>query len=60
MNPRFIRARFDSVCHETNLPIKKGEMCIYYPSNKKVYHVESDQAYQFRMWNADNSNGYSY
>lgn len=60
MNPRIIRARFDSVCYETNLPIKKGEMCIYYPSNKKVYHLESDQAYQFRMWKSDERNGFAY
>lgn len=59
-NPKIIRAKFNSRCAETSLPIKKGEMCLYYPSDKKVYHLESDQAYQYRLWRQDESLGYVY
>lgn len=59
-DPREITARFDSKCAETGKVIKKGETCIYYPEGRKVYHVDSDQAYQYRQWRMDISMGYDY
>lgn len=52
-DPREITARFDSVCAETGKAIKKGDTCVYYPKGKKVYHVDSKQAEQFRSWSFD-------
>ena len=52
-DPREIVARFNSKCAETGREIKKGETCIYYPKGKKVYHVDSKQAEEFRSWSFD-------
>lgn len=38
-DPREITARFDSVCAESGLPIKKGEQIIYYPNGKRVFKI---------------------
>ncbi len=43
-DPRTIRARFNSKCAETGKPINKGDECVYYPSSKQVFHMESTQA----------------
>lgn len=59
-NPFELKAKFDSKCAETGKLIKRGEYCVYYPSSKKVYHVDSKQAYEYRMMKADESNGYNY
>lgn len=59
-NPFELKARFDSKCSETGKLIKKGEYCIYYPANKKVYHSDSKTAYDFRCMKADEAMGYSY
>lgn len=47
-NPRFITARYDSVCAETGKQIKAGETCLYYPRDKKAYHVDSKTADDWR------------
>jgi hypothetical protein len=52
-DPREIIARFNSTCAETGRVIKKGDTCVYYPKAKKVYHVESKQAEQYRSWRFD-------
>ncbi len=52
-DPREITARFNSTCAETGKQIKKGDTCIYYPKDRKVYHVDSDQAQAFREWMFD-------
>ena len=49
-DPRIINARFQSTCAETGTIIKKGEMCIYYPIEKKVFCMNSKQAYEFRCF----------
>ena len=59
-DPREITARFDSVCAETGEPIKKGESCIYYPTSKQVFSMDSKQAQEFREWKFDLSMGYDY
>ena len=59
-NPTEIKARFTSKCAETGKTINKGDNCIYYPSTKKVYHVDSNQALSFREMKADESMGYVY
>lgn len=52
-DPREIEARFESTCAESGRPIKRGERCIYYPSSRKVYGLESRQADEFRAWQFD-------
>jgi hypothetical protein len=38
--PRFIKAKFQSVCNETKQTINIGEECLYW--SKKVYHMDSE------------------
>ena len=57
--PKEIKAKFDSKCVETGKEIKKGDSCIYCPTNKKVYHHESDYAYQLRNLAMDDTLGYN-
>ncbi len=52
-SPREIVAKFASVCAETGQPIKAAETCIYYPLSRKVYHVTSKQAAEFRSVSFD-------
>ncbi len=52
-DPRQIKAKFNCKCKETNKEIKKGEPCIYYPSEKAVYHIDSKQAEEYRNWKMD-------
>lgn len=59
-NPYELRAKFDSICPETGKQIKRGDICVYYPSVRKAYHSDSQQAYEFRKMKADESMGYSY
>lgn len=59
-DPRVLTAKFDSLCAETRKKINKGDECVYYPSRKEVYHIDSNQAYEFRNWKQDQDNGYNY
>ncbi|MCP4651110.1 MAG: hypothetical protein GY853_13675 [PVC group bacterium] len=52
-DPREIRARFNSVCAETGRAINKGDNCIYYPKGKKVFHIDSKQAEEYRGYMFD-------
>jgi hypothetical protein len=52
-DPRQITAKFNCKCAETGKLIRKDEPCVYYPTAKKVYHPDSKQAYEFRMWQMD-------
>jgi hypothetical protein len=51
--PYELRAKYDGKCAETGKPIKRGEYCIYYPISKKVFHVDSKQATEFRNMKMD-------
>ena len=42
--PRFIIARYDSVCPQTGKKIARGEECAYYPGPRVAYHVASKAA----------------
>lgn len=59
-DPRTITAKFDCVCAETGKKISKGEPCVYYPMTKQVFHEDSNQAYEYRMWKADIEQGANY
>jgi hypothetical protein len=59
-DPRIISAKFPSVCHETGKKIALGESCLYYPSDKTVYCLDSKQAVEFREWKADIDMGHNY
>ena len=52
-DPRVIKSRFNTRCAESGEIIKKGDECIYYPTDRKVYHVDSKQATDFRNWRMD-------
>ena len=55
-DPRFIKARYNSVCAETGKMIKAGDNCLYFPRDKKVYHVDSKTADDWRSQQfADNT-----
>jgi hypothetical protein len=58
--PFELKAKFDGKCAETGKIIKRGEYCIYYPSGKKNYHVDSKQAETFRNMKMDDALGYSF
>lgn len=59
-DPRELIAKFDSVCPETGKAIKKGDLCVYYPTARKAYHVESAQAKSFYDWQQDIAIGWDY
>ena len=59
-DPRSIDAKFDCVCAETGMKIKRGDPCIYYPVGRKVFHPNSEQARTYREWKADLAMGYDY
>ena len=52
-DPREITAKFDCRCASTGQEIRKGEICIYYPSDRRVFHTDSKQASDFRSWAFD-------
>ena len=43
-----------------SLFIPGGDFCVYYPSAKKVYHIDSAQALEFRNMKMDDAMGYEY
>ena len=52
--PRFIKARFQSICKETGKLIKEGEECLYYPKDKTIYSMDSKTVEDFRSYEFDN------
>lgn len=52
-DPRIITCKFDSICAETGQKIKKGDQAVYYPSEKKIYAMDSKQAKEFQDWKFD-------
>jgi len=52
-DPRIITARFNSKCAETGNQINKGDECVYYPTSKQVFCMDSKQAADFRSWSFD-------
>jgi hypothetical protein len=59
-DPRIILSRFDTVCAETGKPIKKGDKCVYYPSSKECFALDSKQAKEYREYQQDLQMGYNY
>jgi hypothetical protein len=59
-DPKTITAKYESKCAETGKTIKAGDTCIYYPTSKSVYHVESNQAQEYGEYMADLDAGYDY
>ena len=52
-DPRRITAKFNCQCAETGAEIKKGEVCIYYPLERKVYALDSKTAIQYESESFD-------
>jgi len=46
--PKFIKSKFKTRCFETSKIILQGQECLYYPSDKKVYHLDSATVYRFK------------
>lgn len=59
-DPYILTARFAGVCAETGKAINRGDKCVYYPNSRKIYHMDSKTAYDFRCWQADLAMGYNY
>lgn len=59
-DPRELRSKYDSKCAETGKDIKKGDLCVYYPNVKKIYHPDSRTAYEFRVNREDWRMGHEY
>lgn len=59
-DPRVITAKFTCKCAETGTMILKGKECLFYPSTKSVYSIDSKQASDYRAWHADLSMGFDY
>jgi len=59
-DPRVITAKFDSKCAETGNVIKKGDKCVFYPSSKQIFTMDSKQAQEYREYMADLDMGYNY
>ena len=60
LDPRIINARFDSFCHETREPIRKGDSVLYYPLERKVYKLTSNTAAEYFKWQQDIDLGHNY
>jgi hypothetical protein len=43
-DPREIRAKFASICPETGKQINKGDRIVYFPRERKAFHVDSKSA----------------
>jgi len=56
-DPRELKAKFDSTCPETGLPIKKGDTCVYFPRTRKAYHDKSRAAADWRSQAVSDSFG---
>jgi len=46
--PKFIKSKFRTRCFETSKTINQGDKCLYYPQDKKVYHMDSSTVYRFQ------------
>jgi len=51
----YIVSRYKSKCAETGKQIKKGDNCLYDPSLKKVYHMDSQVA---KEWKEEQQEGH--
>jgi len=47
--PNWITAKYPSICAETGAAINVGDECLHYPSDRKVYHVDSLTAVHWRQ-----------
>jgi len=59
-DPREITAKFNCKCAESGVAIAKGTQCIYYPSSKSIFALNTKQAQEYYEWRADISMGYNY
>ena len=46
--PKFIKTKFKTRCYETSKIINQGDQCLYYPADRKVYHMDSATVYRFQ------------
>lgn len=46
--PRFIQARFKSVCAETGATIEKGESCLFQPLQKEIFSMNSKRVQEWK------------
>ena len=58
--PYELKAKWKCYCKETKKEIKKGEWCVYYPSERNIFSMESKTGYDFRLWKEDIMNGHNY
>ncbi len=46
--PRITLSRIDCICAETGKAISKGQDCLFDPTEKKAYHLDSERVKEFR------------
>ena len=56
-DPIWMTAKFNSICPETNQPIRKGDEMLYYPKSKKAYHIDSPTAANWQQQQQADSYG---
>jgi len=59
-DPRVINAKFNCICAESGAVIMKGAECIYYPSSRQVFSMNTKQAVEYFEWKQDLAMGYNY
>lgn len=62
-DPYMLTLKYPAKCAETGKEMKAGDQALYYPSGEKgknMYHPESEQAADFRRWQADVAMGNDY
>lgn len=59
-DPREITVRWNARCAETGKVLTKGQPALYYPSDKRMYHLDSQTAQQWREWQDDRAMGWDY
>jgi hypothetical protein len=47
-SPRIIQSKFECICAETGKAIKRGQSCLYFPSSKSVFHLDSKEVTDWR------------
>jgi len=59
-DPREVTVRWNARCAETGKVLAKGQPALYYPSDRTLYHLDSETARQFAEWKADQQMGWDY
>ena len=60
--PKFMYAKFNSICSQTGKPLAAGDRIAYDPNTRQAFHVDSKRAEEIRLqefntaWNMPDAN----